>query len=262
MKYFSYCIPIVLMLLAGCTTLNLVMKVDPTLEANAVVYEMTSEGKLTDKKLNVSFGAYRVADADSSWVSTSRSTEDEISLTNGISITRNTVAENVESNQSISYKFNVGDEVTWDSQCSHHVKKRVTESNIIDNMSILESISSQYTCRYTRGGGETWTLSVRQNDLTNIDISMTDGERIFTAHATGGKYVRSDGQPYNGLTSRDAGYTWTEDNKNIAAVSTWEKTPRVWLDKRNPDSMNHVLSMASTGVLMYDWVIAHTLSGH
>jgi hypothetical protein len=57
----------VLLLLGGCTTAKLVMKVDPTLESNATVYEVETPKAMSNNSLNVSFGPYRVADAHASW---------------------------------------------------------------------------------------------------------------------------------------------------------------------------------------------------
>ena len=91
---------------------------------------------------------------------------------------------------------------------------------------------------------------------------MTNGEKLFRAHATAGMYVTSDGRPYKTFRPGDAWYTWTHDDNNVAAISLKEKIPRVWLDRRNPDSMNHVLSMASTGLLIYHWKILPKLKQH
>ena len=75
-----------------------------------------------------------------------------------------------------------------------------------------------------------------------------------------GVYITSNGSSNSFLTPIDTGYTWRHDGNTIAAVSAREKIRRVWLDKRNADSMNHVLSMGSAGLLIYHWTIAPSLT--
>jgi hypothetical protein len=257
MKNLRKTIPVIIILLAGCTTAKLLMKIDPSLETNARVYEVKSPSSWSDnKKLNVSFGTYRVADANTGWRTTKTSSATEISLANQLLGMSSSDATNIKTSQSLAYKFKIGDEITWDSQCVHLAEKREVKSK---NVSSVEILSSQYTCQYTRADNESWTLSIEQGGLSQLDIRMTNKEKLFRAHATAGMYVLSDGRSSKLFAPSDAGYTWTHDNNNVAAISLKEKTPRVWLDKRNPDSMNHVLSMASTGLLIYHWKIAPTL---
>ena len=78
------------------------------------------------------------------------------------------------------------------------------------------------------------------------------------AHSTGGIYIMPDGKPAK-FSTRIAGYTWSHikngKQRNIAAVSVREETPRVWLDKDNSQPVDHALSMANTGLLIYSWEI-------
>jgi len=46
------------------------MKMDPFLANDAQVYELSSSGKFFDTRLNVAFGDYRVAQADTGWMQT------------------------------------------------------------------------------------------------------------------------------------------------------------------------------------------------
>jgi hypothetical protein len=274
MKYFWKTIPvIILLLLTGCKTATLLMKVDPALETNASVYEVLSPEGWSDKELNVSFGAYRVEDVDTGWVTTRKSSDRESFWANmlyeatGIStispddITGDTAddtrsEETSEVFQSLSYKFKIGNGITWDSQCDHFAEKQETVYKKVTSLKIL---SSYYTCWYTRSGGEQWVLSIERLGPSQLDIRMAGREKIFRARSTEGTYVLSDGSPYETFGPPDMGYTWTHDNNNVAAISVKEKNPRVWLDKRNSDATNHVLSMASAGLLIYQWKIAPTL---
>ncbi len=260
MKNLSKTIPVIIILLTGCTTLSLRMKVDPSLETNARVYEVKSPSSWSvNKKLNVSFGTYRVADANTGWRTTKTSSATEISMVDQLLGMSSSDATNIKGSQTLAYKFKIGDEITWDCQCVHLAEKRVTKHK---NVSSLEILSSRYTCHYTRADNEPWVLSVEQHDLAQIDIRMTNGEKLFRAHSTAGMYVTSDERPYKTFRPPDAGYTWTHDDNNVAAISVGEKIPRVWLDKRNPDSMNRVLAMASAGVLIYHWKILPKLKQH
>lgn len=246
--------------LAGCTTLSLQMKVDPSLETNAKVYEVTSPNVwFSDKKLHVTFGDYRVADANTGWRTTNTSSATETSLTNQLFGVSSSDATNIKSSQTITYKFNIGDKIAWDSHCVHLADKRVTKHK---NVSSLEILSSRYNCHYTAADHEPWDLSIEQNDQGQIDIRMTSGVRLFKAHSTARMYFTPEGRPYNTIRSPDAGYSWMDADNVVAAISVREKIPRIWLDKRNSDSMNLVLAMASTGLLIYHWKILPDLNQH
>lgn len=271
---------VIIMLLAGCKTATLLMKVDPTLEANASVYEVKTPNVWSDeKKLNVSFGAYRVTDMDIGWTKKRNASTsgnfwvDMLTYIPGVSaggVNRSgddddeTISDPGETiseiSQSLSYRFRAGDEIAWFSECAHVAEKGVTKHK---HSSSLRILSSNYICRYTRADNEQWLLSIEQNDLAHADIRMTDGEKSFSARSTAGTYVISDGSsPSKLLRPPDAGYTWIYDNNNVAAISLKEKTTRVWLDKRNSDDMNNVLAMASTGLLIYNRKILPKLKQH
>ena len=58
MKTASYGIIFIVISLAGCTTLQLVMEIDPSLESNAIVYEINTPKPLSTLKRDFSFGDY------------------------------------------------------------------------------------------------------------------------------------------------------------------------------------------------------------
>lgn len=267
MKIFRKSILVIIILLAGCGTAKVVMKIDPSLDANAMVYEVTYpdslRDKLSGKDLNVSFGNYRVTDADVGWQRTKKISETEdTNITifgfSNIDDTSDTTHKIITSQvyQSINYKFKVGTETTWDSQCDHVAMKRVTQKG---SLSRLELLSSNFTCKFMGADNELWVLSVDSDGSPQQDIKFTNKEMIFSAYTTAGAYVKSDGSTMKYKT-HTAGYTWTKDNNNIAAISVREEIPRVWLDKGNSDSTNDVLAMASSGLLVYYWKIVPTLS--
>ena len=246
--------------LTGCTTLSLQMRVDPSLENNAKVYKVISPNAwFTDEKLNLSFGQYRVADAKTGWRTTKTSSATETSLTNQLFGMSGSDATNIKSSQTITYKFNIGNKTTWDSKCVHLADKRVTKN---ENVSSLEILSSRYTCHYSIADHEPWDLSIEQNDQGKTEIRMTNGVKYFRAHSTAGMYFTPEGRPYETIRPPDAGYSWMDADKVVAALSVREKIPRVWLDKRNPDAVNRVLAMAGTGLLIYHWKILPGLNQH
>lgn len=266
MKICRINILVIILLLAGCAPLQLLMEIDPSLKTNAKVYEVKHPDTWTDKRLNVSFGPYQVTDVDFSWRKKVDSPGLGLHLLEHMGLTV-PGADIRTVSQSHTYKFKIGNNITWDAECGHNLKKREVESKTVaiiegqsgfkveiedpdKNASTLELVSSIYTCRYWQEGYEPWVLYVEKYESSQLYITLTNKEHLFKAHATTGVYVRADGRPYK-LSAPIAGYTWTKDNNNIAAISAGEKTPKVWLDKRNPDSTNDVLSMASTGLLIY-----------
>lgn len=263
------------------------MKVDTALEANAIVYELEYPDSLADKlsgnRMNMAFGPYRVTDADASWARTGSQAEDPDPIfhfkkvrESGKTTTTTEVGAGPTSlygytrpaaegepslkkiSQSIKYKFKVGQDNTWNALCSYRAKERVTEYK---NRTDVEMLSSNFTCQYTvenRPDSEIWMLSIEYDGT--ITMTQKGKPNMLTAHSTGGNYFKPNGQATK-ISTRSAGYTWQQseggNDKNVAAISVREETPRVWLDKGNSDDINHVLSMANTGLLIYIWGIQH-----
>ncbi|MDH3347565.1 MAG: hypothetical protein OEM02_05615 [Desulfobulbaceae bacterium] len=268
------------------------MNVDTSLGSNAVVYSLNYPNSLSDKifgkRLNVSFGPYRVTNVDLSWTRTSSQAEDPdplftITDTHKSGNTTTTTklgagptsffgfsrppAEGEptidKSFRTVKYRFTVGQEIIWNGHCVHRSEKRVIQH---ENSNTVEILLANFTCEYkednkrteNESSREAWTLSVEYGGA----ITMTQKGKINTlaAHSTGGNYVEPNGQPTK-LSIRTAGYTWRQseggNDKNIAAISVREETPRVWLYTGNSDYLNHVLSMANTGLLIYRWEIEH-----
>ncbi len=274
---------LVLLLLAGCTTANLVMKVDPTLESNATVYEVETPKAISNDSLNVSFGPYRVADAHASWTRTGDSraqgslwldilyeftgltTHDSTKReeTPPFTITGPTSVHDTKSyvSQSLTYNFKVRDDITWHSKCDFNAEKNISKTG--DQITNVQTLSSNFTCSYTKADdepyNEQWTLVIEKYGISQLHINLTGhGEgKNFIAHSTAGTYDLSDGSSPNKIfRPGDPGYTWKENNNIVGAVSVNVKVPRVWLDNRNPDSINDVLAMGSTGLLIYKRRIA------
>ncbi len=281
-------LPAIAVLFAGCTPLKLVMKVDPALKENAIAYELSYPDSLADKisgnRLNMSFGPYRVTDADLSWTGMNTEAEDPAPIvsfkevkTSGNTTTTTEISGGPTSlfgytrpaaegepsinktSRSITYQFKVAQQTTWNAYCTHKAEERVIQYK---NTNSVELLSSNYTCQYKKAGksagasNEEWTLYA--NHEGNITMTQKGKPKGLTAHSTAGDYVMPDGKPARS-TTRTAGYTWSQikdgNKKIVAAISVREETPRVWLDKGNTEIMNHILSMANTGLLIYGWEI-------
>lgn len=276
MKNLWVSLPVILILLAGCKTATLLMRVDPALESNASVYEVKSPDVWSaEKKLNVSFGAYRVSDMDISWTTTGDTSSPGSFLTDVLyevaGVKTGGDDDSIrEVTRSLSYAFSGGDKVIWNADCVHLVEEREYEERVLsmgnknkgnETVTRVDILSSRYTCRYTRASYEEWVLSIERRGAhtSSLEIGMTDGEEYFTAHATAGKYIMSDGSKSRMLRPPDMGYTWKHGDNSVAAISVKESNPKVWLDKRNSKSTNHVLAMASAGLLIYERKIAPTV---
>jgi hypothetical protein len=287
MNIFWKTLPLIIILLTGCSTAKVLMQVDTALEANSIVYKLdypdSVSDKVSGKRLNVSFGPYRVTNADVSWTRTDTKAEDPEPVFGSSSTHKSgdtTITKEIrggptsilgytrpadegepsikKTSRTISYKFKVGHDITWKAHCSHKAKKRVTE---FETSNAIETLSSKFTCQYTMNAGDesnndVWILSVDYDGT--ITMTQKGKPNTLVAHSTGGMLVKSDGLPTN-ISTVSAGYSWSQiidgNEKNIAAISVREETPRVWLDKGNSDSLNHILSMASTGLLIYSWEI-------
>ena len=285
-------LPVIIVFLTSCTPVKIKMNVDKRLADNALFYELTYPNSLVDKisgnNLNVSFGPYRVTGANLGWTKSKYEAENPAALfdfnntkksgntteTTNISFGPTSVLGFTrqpdkgdptikEDSKSITYKFEVGNKTTWNAFCHHRAKQRIIE---YEKGPSFETISTNFTCRYQKAESNTgdnsnnklWTLSIENNGA----ITMTqEGEpNTLTAHPNGGIYVLPEGKPSR-LTTRTAGYTWSQNNagngKNIAAISIIEQTACVWLNKGNSETINHIISMANTGLLIYSWGIQH-----
>ena len=285
-----------IVLLSGCTTVTVRMNVDESLASQAVVYNLKHPNSLSDKisgnRLNVSFGPYQVTEADLSWTRTSSEAEDpdpffifketnKVGTSRGNVTTTTTTTTSVgigptsilgfsrtpaegeptidKSYRTVKYRFSAGQEHRWNALCVHRGEKRVVETQI--NRAV-ETLSSNFICQYKQDtkseDHEIWVLSV---DLGGV-ITMTQKGKAnrLTAHTNDGVFVKPDGQ-VTSTSTRNAGYTWRQRvngrDKNIAAISVKEETPRVWLHKENSDDLNRILAMANTALLIHHWEIHH-----
>jgi len=285
-KYF----PLITLSLAGCTPVKLLMNVDTSLESYADVYRLSYPNSLADKisgkRLNVSFGPYRVTDIDLSWTRISSQAEDpdpfftfksEHESGNTTTTTKLGVGPSSlygfsrppaegeptidKSFRTVNYKFSIGQEITWNVLCAHWSEERAIQ---YENTNTVEILSADFSCQYEENNNLTEKESNREIWVLSVDyggaITMTQKGQpnTLTAHSTGGSYVKPNGRETK-VATRNVGYTWRqkigENDKNIAAISVKEEIPRVWLHKGNTDNLNHVLSMANTGLLIYYWEI-------
>jgi len=265
MKFFIFLV--VVLLMVGCTTASVMMTVDPFLAENAQIYDVSSESKFFDARLNVSFGDYHVAEVDTRSMKTRKpDAPDLLWLRFMIWIFNlDCNCERTEVSTTHTYQFKVGDEAIWDAKCSFVAEegevKEVNNAiitNVGDKVSI-KTLSSYYKCRYTAADQEQWVLTIEwRRGHPETDIKMTHKDEHFEAYVTGGEYVAADGREVWGKPS-DVGYSWRRDNKSVSAISIQGKPPRVWLHKDNPKLTNDALSMGSAGLFIYHKEIVPTL---
>lgn len=269
MRWIRFRSLVVVLMMVGCTTVTVMMHLDPMLAENAQVYEVSSPGKFFDARLNVSFGEYQVAEADTQSTVTRDPSEPDsfwIRMIFGILNVNTFSKKEFEVTTSHTYQFKIGDEMTWDAKCHSLVVegevKEVNDALITNQPAVkvrVKTLSSHYKCRYTALDHESWVLTIEQRrSKSEPAITMTNSDQHFEATATAGEYVAADGRNIWGSPGH-TGYTWTRDNDSIGAVSVKGKPPRVWLHKDNSKTTNDVLSMGSAGLFIYHKEIVPTL---
>lgn len=222
----------------------------------------------------MSFGDYRVAEADTRSMATRKSSEPdsfwvgvmfEIFGLSASSSLDDDDGERMTVSTSHTYQFRIGDGVSWDAECHFLAERRqVKEFNnaLITNQRervSVKTVSSHYKCRYTAPDREPWVLTVeRGRGQSRTMIRMTNDDEQFEAYSTAGEYVAADGREVWGQPA-DPGYTWTREKQNVAAVSVRGKPPQVWLHKENHKATNDVLAMGSAGLYIYHLEIVPTL---
>ena len=113
MKTHRIGILVVPLLLAGCAYGKVVMKIDPSLESNALVYEVKNQKSLSNR--NLSFGPYRVEGAYKDVTKRTISSKTSIAWLN-VLFGRDQPVEKIEETVwSYSYKFIVGGDIAWDA---------------------------------------------------------------------------------------------------------------------------------------------------
>lgn len=258
------------LLVAGCAYGRMVMKIDPSLESNALVYEVQNP----KSSKNLSFGSYRVEGYQETWKyggSVPKRDRDWIDITFGVDVPVEKIEETV---WSYGYKFIVRDKITWDAECEYrhlqHKRKEEWVGSVTEkhkqlaqddwtdkpgNESRVVSMWFQHTCRYTSADNKPWTFSIDKSGT-----KMTNNEVLFQAQAGKAVYISPDGREHSTIGERTQGYYWVQGDKHVAALSwgaelpsAWKgerETDAVWLDKRNSDAINDALAMASAGLLL------------
>ena len=271
MRWIRFGFLVLILLMVGCTTVAVTMKLDPSLANHAQVYELSSPGKFSDARLNVAFGDYRVAQADTGWMRTrDPSAPDPFWLSLIIGVAHLSTSSDPDANKreefaSHTYQFKIGNDTSWDAECHFRGEKADLKNDAIiqrvgeEDKRITKTLSSYYRCQYTALDHEPWVLTVEwRRGHPETDIKMTNNDQHFEAHVTAGEYVAADGRNMWGEPA-ETGYTWTRDNESICAISVGEKPPRVWLHKDNSKPTNDVLSMGSAGLFIYHNEIVPTL---
>jgi hypothetical protein len=211
------------LLLAGCAYGKVVMKIDPSLESNALVYEVENPKSLSNR--NLSFGPYRVEGYHETWERSSSIPERDSSLLADVLGAGQPVEKIEETVWSYGYKFIVGDEIAWDAECeyrhSQHKQKEKWVKGVTErrrqhaqddwtdkpgNEIIVLSTQFQHTCRHKHADNEPWIFSIDESG-----IKMTNNEVLFQAQAAKGVYISPGGHESPTIGNVSKGYYWVQD---------------------------------------------------
>ncbi len=259
MNTFRKSLPVIILLISGCATGGWQMKIEPTLAANALVYDIKSEKSWTEKKLNISFGKYQVTDAKKGQkhIEKTRVWDEYQLIYMALGLNERQMI-NKTINASHSYNFKIGTETTWHAECVHIAE---AQNEKLTKRISVENSWSLYTCNYTSADKKSWSLTIYKRNEDQLKIEISNNELLFKGYASKGQFVMSDGSIRKVWGApEDAGYYWTHEERIVAATSVKEKIPKVWLDKRNSDPILNALAMASAGLQIYYKKIASVKS--
>ena len=279
MKINLFILTIVSTICSSCSVIHLDMNPNKELENNAQMYKITYPNSLSDKasgrKLNISFGPYKVSKMDLSWTASNTKAEDPDPFfviknenVSGSGKTRETTTFKFgpkeilgfsrgaglgepslkNTHRTMTYKFDANGSNQWSAKCVHRSLSREIEYS---DKNSSELISSLYVCKL-QVDNKLWRLTADHKG--NIILKEEKGKNAYRGTAVTGIFVNKDGKKMKD-TKRIAGYSWHHKGKQIATIATTESNPRVWLHKRNGKSLNNLIAFASTGMLVYNWEV-------
>jgi hypothetical protein len=250
-KSARYGIIFIVVVLTGCAIGKMVLNVDPDLQSNATVLEVHTPSAVAFKR-SFSFGEYRV-DGDSIWVKGStQSSSGDMGFLDALFSDDSSKTIRKKTTRTHSYQFLVGENVTWDAQCSLGTQQIESASGRLTATTVL---SYRYVCKYTRSNHEPWLLTLTKGNGARLAFQMSNQQMTIRTEETYGDILYKDSSRRKPLAPFITGYTWVLNDKNVGAVSVYEKPRRVWLDQDNSKALNKALAMASAGILMYYWKI-------
>jgi hypothetical protein len=262
-------------LAAGCVGAHLVANVDPEAERRSTVYEIEQPGGFwLEKRLNVSFGPYRVADADLGRTRTERGRDTEkrryfnwLSLlfkNEGLIVTESSREDTKK--QRLAYRFEIAGKAPWTATCTlRRLVRHREESHMFtgddggpwddddhrDSTDVLTSTSM--TCVYSRPGEGDWVLSMETDAVEQTGRALlTNQEEAYAARrVTSTLVVGDDGRKANSWLAVPTGYEWVRGEGILGTLVTYREGRRLLLDRDCPAATADVLAMGSSGLVLH-----------
>jgi hypothetical protein len=187
----------------------------------------------------------------------------------------------------LRYVFKSEGDGPWTARCKYAATQDRMDVNRVIGLGKRKGDASytqsqttgfRFACVYKQPDAEPWTLTisaggqelqdhrlVRPDAAGNAvvfpfikpDIRLTQGDTTYTADLSmTANVVATDGSDRRSHLVV-SGYYWMAGERKIAALANLsQRTPRLWLARFNDAATNHALAMASTGVMLFRWVIS------
>ena len=261
-------------LAAGCVGAHLVANVDPEAERRSTVYVIEQPGGFwLEKRLNVSFGPYRVVDADLGRTRTERGKDTEkrryfnwLSLlfkNEGLIVTESSREDTKK--QRLAYRFEIAGKAPWAATCTlRRLVRHREESHMLtgddgepwddddhrDSTDVLRSAS--LTCVYSRPGEGDWVLSMETDAAGQArQARFTNRQDAYAARGvTSTLVVGDDGRKAHSWLAVPTGYEWVRGEEVLGTLVTYREGRRLLLDRDCPASTADVLAMGSSGLVL------------
>ncbi len=250
MKTLRKIIPFFILLLTACSPITLHMNIDPQLDKNSEIYPVKFNTEWSRYYRDFSFGSYHVKKTSNLTTTLLNKDITNPDLFNYFIFHEKGIVTS-KLVKAHDYEFEQDSKIPWLSNCVYVVEKKETQYS---NFNTAEEYFARYVCTYTRKNNQPWYLSITTDYNDKVVMTMTDKKTLYLATPTLGDYYKANGNKSD--FSAYAGYTWMRDNTKIAAVSTEEEKPKVWLSKQNTEELNSIISMASAGLLLYDSIVS------
>lgn len=255
-------------LVAGCVGAHLVVSVDPEAERRSTVYEIKQPGGfLPAKRLNVSFGPYRVVGADLGRSRTEHGKERGkrryvnwlgfLLCDEDLFVTESSREDTKE--QSLAYRFEIAGSGSWTAKCTlHRLVRHWDEHSTFgsDGPYHYDSgdalMSAESTCVYSRPGEGDWVLSVETDAAGQTGRAhLTNQQDAYAARrVTSTLVVGDDGRQAQSPFAVPTGYEWVRGEETLGTLVTYREGRRLLLDRDCPAATADVLAMGSSGLVL------------
>jgi hypothetical protein len=228
------------------------MNINDNLNKNSYTYDLKINTLFFNDMNEFSFGEYKVEDISSLITTSNEETPLDQSWFNFIVFGKKQAIVNSKISAHHSYHFITSNKTIWNANC---ILKTKQSKEHLTSIIISEISSSLYVCNYSRQNGERWYLFIKETIGQDLIVTLSNNKDkiAYSAHANSGSYVKEDGSVTAAAYEYPFGYTWSDGENDVAAIAMYEFKPKIWLGKQNETSVNSILSMASVGLLLYEF---------